>query len=452
MKRTASFEIPNSTDKKHAVEETRMSSTSRQDISLIKIRGGTPLKGSVKVSGAKNSILPLLFSTLLAEGKHEFHNVPHLTDVTTACDLLISLGVSVKQDGCVVSVDTPSDFGQRPAPTAVKRMRAGILCLGPLLARRGEAQLPLPGGCVIGKRPVDLHLKGLEKMGAVVEVKEGIIHGKADKGLKGAEISLQRPTVGGTENLLMSAVLAKGKTCLKNTALEPEIFDLISYLKKMGAKIRLTAPREISIEGVKKLTSPPPHSIIPDRVEAGSLLVAGAITKGEVVLTDCDPTHLTCLIHQLRKCGFILEINGRKVLLRAEGQGRSARVETGYYPDFPTDLQAQFTALMTQLEEISIMKENIFENRFQHIEELKKMGAEIEVRGGDTAYIRGPISLKGADVQATDLRAGAGLILAGLAGEGETSLSAVHHLMRGYDDLPGKLRDLGADIKTVFNH
>ena len=414
----------------------------------LKIKGGTALQGVVRVSGAKNSILPLLFSALLAEGEHEFHNVPCLTDVKMAEDILTSLGLSVKQEGAVLRVITPAELGKCPAPAAVKKMRAGILCLGPLLARGNEVQLPLPGGCVIGKRPVDLHLEGLRKLGASLKMEEGFIHAKAEKGLKGGGvISLKFPSVGGTENLLMAAVLAEGKTRIQNSALEPEIFDLISYLRKMGALITQTTPRELLIEGVKKLTPPPSsHSVIPDRIEAGTLLIAGAITGGEVALENCEPTHLTALIHKLKECGFIVKTEGPQLILKNSSVRESASIKTLPYPGFPTDLQAQFMALMTQLEGISSLEETVFENRFRHISELRRLKARIEVTNQRVA-IKGPVLLKGGNVEATDLRAGAGLVLAGLVAQGETSVFSTHHLMRGYDNLHGKLQTLGAKIE-----
>ncbi|MCY4512873.1 MAG: UDP-N-acetylglucosamine 1-carboxyvinyltransferase [Bdellovibrionales bacterium] len=411
----------------------------------LNIKGGQPLYGEVCVSGAKNSVLPLLFSTLLAEGEHEFHNVPCLTDVTMAGDILTSLGLFTKQEGPRLRVITPPELGKCPDPSAVKKMRAGILCLGPLLARGNEVQLPLPGGCVIGKRPVDLHLEGLRKLGASLEIKDNLIYAKTEKGLKGSEITLKLPSVGGTENLLMAAVLAEGKTRLQNIALEPEIFDLISYLKKMSALIKQTAPRELLIEGVEKLTPPPSHSVIPDRIEAGTLLMAGAITKGEVTVKNCEPKHLTVLLNKLKECGFIIETGETHIALKKSSVRKSVHIKTHYYPGFPTDLQAQFMALMTQLEGLSSVEETVFENRFRHISELKRLKADIEVTN-QTAHIKGPTLLKGANVEATDLRAGAGLVLAGLAAEGETSVFGTHHLIRGYDNLHGKLQTLGASI------
>ena len=412
----------------------------------LKIKGGIPLRGEVRVSGAKNSILPLLFSTLLAEGEHVFHNVPCLTDVTMAGDILTSLGLSAKQEGTTLRVITPSEVGKCPAPSAVKKMRAGILCLGPLLARGDEVQLPLPGGCVIGKRPVDMHLEGLRKLGASLEMTKDLIYAKMEKGLKGAVVPLKIPSVGGTENLLMAAVLAEGKTRIQNSALEPEIFDLISYLKKMGALIKQTAPRELLIEGVKTLKPPVSHFVIPDRIEAGTLLVAGAITGGEVTVKNCEPKHLKKPIQKLKECGFIVKTDDAQIVLKNSSVRKSTHIKTLYYPGFPTDLQAQFMALMTQLRGTSTVEETVFENRFRHIAELKRLKADIEVTN-HRAHIKGPVPLKGGPVEATDLRAGAGLVLAGLAAEGETSVFATHHLMRGYDNLHGKLKTLGAKIE-----
>ena len=417
----------------------------------LKIIGGNRLKGSVGVSGAKNAVLPLLFSTLLAKGEHEFHNVPRLTDVETAVDILTSLGLFVLREGSVLRVVTPSDFGNRPSPVAVQKMRAGVLCLGPLLARHREVQLPLPGGCVIGKRPVDIHLKGLRKLGACVEVRNGTIYAKAEKKLTGGDIVLDFPTVGGTENLLMAGAAAEGTTRIKNIALEPEVLDLVAYLKKMGAMISLRADRrECLIEGVKKLTPPAPHRVIPDRIEAGTLLLAGAVTGGEVAVRDCEPQHLTALIHKLRECGFTVKEGKTQLVLKPASRRKSVNIKTRYYPGFPTDLQAQFMALMTQLKGVSTVEETIFENRFRHVRELKRLRAEIEV-ADQTARICGPVTLKGTLVSATDLRAGAGLALAGLVAEEETLVLSTHHLTRGYDKLHKKLKSLGADIE-LFHH
>ena len=415
----------------------------------LRIIGGSCLKGSVRVSGAKNAVLPLLFSTLLAEGEHEFHNVPRLTDVETATDILISLGLSVRREGSVLQVITPSDFGDRPSPPAVQKMRAGILCLGPLLACRRSAQLPLPGGCVIGKRPVDLHLKGLRRLGASIEVKNGIIYANAKRKLKGGDIVLDFPTVGGTENLLTASATAEGTTRIKNIALEPEVFDLISYLRKTGARISVQADRrECVIEGVEKLSPPGPHRVIPDRISAGTFLLAGAVTGGELSVRDCEPQRLTALTHKLKECGFAVEEEKTQLVLKSSSIRKSVNIKTRYYPGFPTDLQAQFMALMTQLKGVSALEETVFENRFRHVRELKRLKAEIEVTG-QTARIRGPVTLKGAPVAATDLRAGAGLALAGLVAEGETLILSTHHLTRGYDNLHGKLKSLGADIEPL---
>ena len=293
---------------------------------------------------------------------------------------------------------------------------------------------------------MNLHLEGLRKLGASIDIKETMIYAKPEKSLEGAVVSLNLPSVGGTENLLMAAVLAKGKTLIKNIALEPEVFDLIAYLKKMGALIKQPASRELLIEGVRKLTPPPPHSVIPDRIEAGTLLIAGAITEGEVTIENCEPKHLTALIHKLRECGFIVETGETQVILKNSSASRSVHIKTQYYPGFPTDLQAQFMALMTRLKGISSLEETVFENRFRHIDELRRLKAEIEVKN-QTAHIRGPVLLKGGLVEATDLRAGAGLVLAGLAAEGETYVSSTHHLTRGYDNLHGKLQTLGAEIE-----
>ena len=416
----------------------------------FKVKGGQALKGKVTVSGSKNAILPLLFSTLLADGSHEFHNVPNLEDVQTALKLLQALGLSVFQEGSVLQVKTPSDFGTQPPSDLVRKMRASVLCLGPLLSRKKQATLCLPGGCVIGERPIDIHLKGFESMGATFQRKENQIEFQVKKSLKGASITFPFPTVGGTENLIMGAVLAQGKTVLKNQALEPEVFDLIEYLKQMGAKITVLSSREILIEGVEKLSPPPYYKVIPDRIEGGTFLLAGALTEGEIAIQKCCPEHLTEVIKKLRASGFFVETSKDEIWLKSTSLRKALKVETGAYPGFPTDLQAPFMVLMTQLNGISLMMENVFENRFRHVAELKKMKAIIDVKDKNKAYIRGPISLLGSEVHGTDLRASASLILAGLIAKGETTVLSIEYLLRGYENFHVKLKSLGAQIEPFF--
>lgn len=415
---------------------------------FIKIKGGAVLQGEVSVSGAKNSVLPLLFSTLLAKGLHEFHNVPQLNDVFTAVNILQSLGLEVKREGSALQIKNPGDLQTKPNPSSVKGMRASVLCLGPLLALFHKCEMPLPGGCSIGERPIDLHLKGLRALGAKIEIQEGHILATTEKGLKGASIHFDFPTVGGTENLILAAVKAKGTTVLKNIAIEPEIFDLIEYLKKLGAKIEKTGQREVTIEGTDTLEPKKPYSVIPDRIEAGTLLLAGAITGGEISVTKCQPQHLRALLKALESCGWRIFQEQDKIHLKGTEKIHGLHIETAVYPGFPTDLQSQFIALMTQLNGLSSLKENIFERRFLYVKELKKMGAQIEIKDQRKALIKGNQVLKGAEVKATDLRASAGLVLGGLVAEGETTISRVYHLLRGYENLHLKLHSLGASISS----
>lgn len=416
--------------------------------SVIKIKGNTPLNGDVPVSGAKNSALPLLFSTLLAEGCHEFHNVPRLTDIQTTLTVLQSLGLDVKWENSFLQIKNSGVRSGKPDPSSIAGMRAGVLCLGPLLNCLRNCEMPLPGGCSIGARPIDLHLKGLKSLGAKIKIQDGFLTAVADKGLKGASIHFDFPTVGGTENLILAGVKAKGRTILKNTAIEPEILDLIDYLKLLGAKIKQTGSREITIEGVEKLQPEKPYTVIPDRIEAGTFLLAGAITLGEVSVTKCRPDHLQALLQTLEKCGWKIFCDKNKIVLKQrQKRGYGIDIETAVYPGFPTDLQSQLMVLMTQLDGFSSLRENIFEKRFLSAVELEKMGAEIKVKDHKAAFIKGPQNLKGAKVQARDLRGGAGLILGGLIAEGETIITNIDHILRGYENIHLKLRSLGASVE-----
>ena len=427
-------------------EEMKAISESRE--SYIKIKGGSVLEGEVEVSGAKNAILPLLFSSLLAEGTHEFYNVPDLKDVSIALQILESLGFLLKKEGSSLQVISSYKRGSFPSKELVGQMRASILCLGPLLSRFGEARIPFPGGCVIGARPIDLHLKGLKSFGAHIEVEEGIIYARAPKGLKGAKIVLDFPTVGGTENLIMAAVLAQGQSWIQNAAIEPEVLNLVGYLKKMGAKIEFSS-REIKIEGVTCLKPFSGYFVIPDRIEAGTLLLAGAITGGEIVLRNCCPDHLLALRKALQCSGFFLESDKNEIRLESTKKREALDLGTEVYPGFPSDLQSQFMALMTQLKGLSSLTENIFEDRFRHVLELRKLGASIELKENRRALVHGPVSLKGTDLRISDLRAGAGLILAALVAKGESRVFSLHHLDRGYENLDQKLRSLGANIERI---
>jgi UDP-N-acetylglucosamine 1-carboxyvinyltransferase len=412
---------------------------------VIIIKGGQPLTGSVVTSGAKNAALPLLFSSLLAEGEHVFDNVPVLKDIDSTELLLNHLNCNTRRDGSKfrVTVNRPESF---IAPyDIVRKMRASILCLGPLLARYGEAKVSLPGGCAIGSRPINLHIEPLRQLGASVDIENGYVLARADR-LVGDRIVFDFATVGGTENIMMAASLARGTTVLENVAKEPEIVDLARCLRGMGARIEGEGSSVISIEGVDEL-KPAQHRVIPDRIEAGTLLLAGAITGGDVKVLDCVPEDLDSLINKLVDCGFEIEMGEDWVRVKRCDQWRAVDVDTAPHPGFPTDLQAQFMALMTQATGTSVITERIFENRFMHVQELVRMGANITPKS-QVAIVRGNRGgLSGAPVMATDLRASASLILAALATDGETTVNRIYHLDRGYENLELKLRSLGARIE-----
>ena len=411
----------------------------------IVIKGGKRLVGEVSVSGAKNAALPILASSLLARGPSTYRNVPGLGDVITMRRLLGQLGAEVKGDGTTVIDSSRVDRFEAPYEL-VKTMRASALVLGPLVGRYGEARVSLPGGCAIGARPIDQHLKGLAALGARIELSHGVVTAKARR-LRGATIVLDLVTVTGTENLMMAAALAKGSTRLENAACEPEVEELARVLNKMGAHIRGAGTPLITIDGVDEL-HPVDHAIIPDRIEAGTLMVAAAVTRGNVLVRDCMPEHLDAVIAKLRAAGaeVTFEEGGVRVLGRSEF--RPTDIATRPHPGFPTDMQAQFMVLMSRAKGQSVLSENIFENRFMHVPELMRMGANIVI-DGHIAVVRGPVRLKGAKVMATDLRASACLVLAGLIAEGTTEVLRVYHLDRGYDHLERKLRSLGADIRRV---
>ena len=412
----------------------------------IVIRGGERLIGEVEVSGSKNATLPIFAASLLAEGSNRFHNVPKLKDVQTMVKVLKNLGVKVWEEGETYRIDA-TEVSKHKAPyDLVKTMRASILVLGPLVARMKSAIVSLPGGCAIGARPINLHLMGLEAMGAKIELRRGYIEAKADR-LRGADISFDNPTVTGTENLMMAATLAKGKTTLQNAAMEPEIIDLANVLTQMGAKINGAGTRVIEIEGVGLLQAVE-HSIIPDRIEAGTLMVASGLTRGNIKIIHCPLQHMETVVSKLRESGVEIESDGDGARVVGNRRIRSVDVKTQPYPGFPTDMQAQFMVLMSLARGLSVISETIFENRFIHVSELRRMGANIRIQG-DTAIIQGVEGLSGAQVMATDLRASASLILAGLTAEGVTEVSRVYHLDRGYEGLDKKLAKLGADIKRV---
>ena len=409
------------------------------------IKGGTVLNGSVSTSGAKNAALPLLFASLLAEGEHTFENVPFLKDIDSTELLLNHLNCETYRDGeqFKVLVKRPESI---VAPyDIVRKMRASILCLGPLLARYGEAKVSLPGGCAIGSRPINLHIEPLRQLGAEIEIENGYVIARAS-GLVGERIVFDFATVGGTENIMMAATLCSGTTILENVAKEPEIVDLAHCLRGMGARIEGEGSSVITIEGVDEL-KPANHRVIPDRIEAGTLLIAGAITGGDVKVTNCVPKDIDSLINKLTDCGFDIETGSDWVRVRPCAQWSAVDVDTAPHPGFPTDLQAQFMALMTQANGTSVITERIFENRFMHVQELARMGANITPKS-QVSVVRGEKGgLSSAPVMATDLRASACLILAALATDGETRVSRIYHLDRGYEKLEVKLQSLGAQIE-----
>ncbi|WP_409478739.1 UDP-N-acetylglucosamine 1-carboxyvinyltransferase [Pseudobdellovibrio sp. HCB154] len=411
------------------------------------VTSGASLNGSVEVSGAKNAALPILFSTLLAEGEHTFDNVPMLKDIESTAELLQSLGCESKRDGHTFRVHVTKLKTFEAHYDLVRKMRASILCLGPILAKYGEAVVSLPGGCAIGTRPIDLHLDAMKALGAEIELKDGYVLAKCKK-LKGATVLFEKTTVGGTENLMMAATLAEGTTIIENAAKEPEIVDLAIYLNKMGAKITGHGTSVMRIEGVEKLT-PARHSIMPDRIEAGTLMIAGAITKGDVLVQKCNPQDLEALINKMRESGFKIETTKDSVRVLPQDKWEAVDITTAPHPLFATDLQAQFMALMTVAHGTSVITETVFENRFMHVNELMRLGADITPKT-QVAVVRGkPGGLSGAPVMATDLRASASLVLAGLVAKGETLVGRIYHLDRGYENLEGKLSSLGAKIKRV---
>lgn len=412
------------------------------------IKGGAELNGSVKVSGAKNSALKLMFASLLAEGKHVFHNVPELADVESARKLLQSLGCESTFANNTLIINSKTLASHKADYELVRKMRASILCLGPLLAKTGEAIVSLPGGCAIGTRPIDLHLEAMKAMGAEIELKEGYVHAKAKK-LKGTTFLFEKVTVGGTENMMMAATLADGVTILENAAKEPEIIDLANYLVKMGAKISGHGTSVIRIEGVSKL-SPAEHTTCPDRIEAGTLLIAGAISGGEVTTTHVDPQYLEAFISKLREAGFKIDTGANTITIRKLKSWKAVDITTAPHPLFATDLQAQFMALMTLAHGTSVISETVFENRFMHVTELMRLGADITPKT-QVAVVRGipEKGLTAAPVMATDLRASASLVLAGLAAKGETVVNRIYHLDRGYERMEEKLSSLGALIKRA---
>jgi UDP-N-acetylglucosamine 1-carboxyvinyltransferase len=413
----------------------------------IRIQGPCRLAGRVRASGAKNAVLPEMAATLLVDGPVVLRNVPVVRDVQTMIKVLRPLGAGAAGlDGDTLRVQGGTG-GEAQAPyDLVRTMRASILVLGPLLARLGRARVSLPGGCAIGARPIDYHIEALRRMGATVSVEHGDVVATCPR-LKGAEIVFEDRTVTGTENLMMAACLAEGRTILKNCAQEPEVGDLARFLNACGARIEGAGTGRIVIDGVPELHGTE-HRVIPDRIEAGTFLMAAAATRSGVTVEQCEPAHLESVLDKLRECGVGLQVHGDSIAVAPDGPLRAANVTTRPYPDFPTDLQAQFMVVMTRAEGVSIVTETVFENRFMHVGELRRMGARIVV-DGQTAIVAGPSPLSGAPVMASDLRASACLILAGLAAEGETVIHRAYHIDRGYEKVETKFQALGARIERI---
>jgi UDP-N-acetylglucosamine 1-carboxyvinyltransferase len=412
----------------------------------IIIEGGRPLTGQVKIGGAKNAALPILVSSLLTDGWNTYTNVPELKDIESIKLLLSNLGLRIETEGDAVRINADSLNNHEAPYDLVRKMRASILVLGPLVARLKKAKVSLPGGCAIGARPINLHLKGLASLGASIDLKHGYVEAFTD-GLKGADVHFDIATVTGTENIMMAAVLADGVSVLHNAAREPEIVALADVLNKMGADIQGAGTAMITIKGISKL-QPISTAIIPDRIEAGTFMVAAALTRGNVTLVNCNPEHLGASIHKLRLTGAQINIEGETVNVIGADKIASIDVKTQPYPGFPTDMQAQFMVLLSLANGTSLISETIFENRFIHVSELRRMGADIKI-SGNTAMIKGVPYLSGAPVMATDLRASASLVLAGLAARGTTQVNRVYHLDRGYQAIEDKFAGLGAAIQRV---
>ncbi|MEG2529767.1 MAG: UDP-N-acetylglucosamine 1-carboxyvinyltransferase [Anaerovoracaceae bacterium] len=406
-----------------------------------------PLMGEVVISGAKNAVLPLMAAALLAEEKCIISDVPALKDVAVLTELLATLGSKVEQkDNNILEIETPKITNNEAEYELVKKMRASILVMGPLLARTGRAKMPSPGGCTIGERPIDLHLKGFEALGATIVLKDSYVEAiSPEGGLIGSSVYLDFPSVGATENIMMAAVLAKGTTYIENAAEEPEIVDLANFLNKMGARIRGAGMDTIKIEGVARLSGSE-HTVIPDRIETGTFMLAAAITRGELLIRNVVPDHVKPIIAKLRECGATVEILDEGVLVRAnEKELVATDIKTLPYPGFPTDIQSPFMTFLTTVNGVSTVVETVFENRFMHVAELNRMGANIKTEGR-SAVVQGGKNLEGAQVIATDLRAGAALVLAGLVAEGTTEISEIYHVERGYEKFVEKFRQIGATI------
>lgn len=411
------------------------------------VRGGNRLFGTVKVSGAKNAVLPVIAATLLGTTPSTLEEIPDLEDVRTIAEVLTHLGAAVKIEPGTLYIDSTNITACEAPYELVRKMRASFLVMGPLLAREGCSKISLPGGCAIGTRPIDLHLKGFEALGAEIIMGHGFIEAKAPQGLKGARIYLDFPSVGATENIMMAASMAKGQTIIENPAEEPEIVDLANMLNHMGANIRGAGTNLIRIEGVNELKGAC-HCVIPDRIEAGTYMVAAAMTGGDVYVENALTEHLKPVIAKLKEAGVLIEEDVNGVRVQSSGPIRAVDIKTLPYPGFPTDMQAQFMALMTVAQGTSIVTETVFENRFMHVDELKRMGASIKI-DGRSAVVEGVKKLTGCQVKATDLRAGAALVVAGLVADGQTEIGYIHHIDRGYDRLVEKFQGIGANIERV---
>ena len=413
------------------------------------VRGGNRLVGTVKTSGAKNAVLPIIAASILGETPSHLDEIPKLEDVRTICGVLRYLGVKIDDSReHELTLDTSRILAYEAPYELVRTMRASFVVLGPLLARMGHARISQPGGCAIGSRPIDLHLKGFEALGAKISQDHGFVEAYAPNGLKGADIYLDFPSVGATENIMMAACLAEGTTTLENPAEEPEIVDLANYLNQMGARIRGAGTDVIRIEGVKHMHGAE-HIAIPDRIEAGTYMIAAAMTHGDVIIENVLAEHQKPLLAKLREAGVLIEEDIDRIHVACPGELKGVNVKTLPDPGFPTDMQAQFMAMMTISQGRSTVMETVFENRFMHVVELNRMGANIATTGARGAIIEGPAKLTGCEVNASDLRAGAAMILAGLVAEGTTTIGNLHHIDRGYEDIVGKLKGLGADIQRI---
>ena len=412
----------------------------------ILVRGGRKLTGTIAANGSKNAGLPILAATLLADGEYHIKNIPDLSDIRTMIKLLRTIGTEAEFTDHELRINTKKIKNHEAPYELVKIMRASIYALGPLLARCGQAKVSFPGGCALGARPIDYHLEALHKLDVTIQIKHGYIYAKT-KGLKGSEIFFENKTVGATANVLMAAVLAEGTTVIENAACEPEISNLAEFLIKMGAHIEGHGTEIITVHGVKEL-HPTDYSLIPDRIEVGTLLIAGAITNGKITVTNCVPKHSGIVLNKLRDIGFIVETQNDSITIYNKGKNKPIEISTNPYPAFPTDLQPLFTALLSTIDGKSIINENIFSDRFMYISELQRLGADIKLSGSRIS-IDGGNKLSGAQVMAPDIRAAAALVIAALAAEGETRISRVYHLDRGYEHLENKLASLGADIERI---